>query len=105
MQAVAGGDLLPADASLSALVAAADPALPTEAPLAACAAAVDGITMLLSLPLSGIAATASAGLLEAAGLLLEAPLFLAVALLCGLEVDWDGPVFADCVAALLEAPF
>lgn len=105
MQAVAGSALLPADASLSALVATADPALRTDTPLAACAAAVDGITMLLSLPLSGIAATASAGLLEAAGLLLEALLLLAVGLLGGLELARDGPVFVDCVAALLETPF
>ena len=66
--------LSPPTVCLSACTGAAEFALATDVPLAACAAAEDGITMLLSLRLSGTSAVASAGLLEAADVLLEAPL-------------------------------
>lgn len=100
--------LSPSTACLSAQPAAAEVAWETEVPLAACAAAVDGITMLLSLCLSGTAATASAGLLEAGGRLLEAPLLLPGALVCGAEAVWgnaDPADFVDVFAAFLGALF
>ena len=100
--------LSPSAACLSARVAAAASALATEVPLAACAAAVDGVTMLLSLRLSGTDATASAGLLEAGGRLLEAPLLLPTPLVCGAGAVWGDADFADFVgvsAAFLGIPF
>ena len=100
--------LSPPTACLSARAAAAEPAWATEVPLAACAAAVNGITMLLSPRLSGTAATASAGLLEAGGRLLEAPLLFPVALACGAGAVWGNADFTDFVgvfAAFLGAPF
>lgn len=75
--------LSPPAVCLSARAAAADPAWATEAPLAACAAAVDGITMLLSPRLSGAAVTASVDLLAADEPLLEAPWLLPVACVDG----------------------
>ena len=100
--------LSPPTACLSTRAPAAESAWATEVPLAACAAAVDGITTLLSPRLSGTAATASAGLLDAAGRLLEAPLLLPVALVCGVRAVWGNADFADFVgvfAAFLCAPF
>lgn len=75
--------LSPPTACLSTRAAAADPAWATETPLAACAAAVDGITMLLSPRLSGAAVTASVGLLAPDGPLLELPWLLLVACVRG----------------------
>ena len=100
--------LSPPTACLSARAAAAESAWATEVPLAACAAAVDGITTLVSPRLSGTAATASAGLLEAGDRLLEAPLLLPVALVCGVRAVWGNADFADFVdvfATFWDAPF
>ena len=94
----------PPTACLSAHAAAAESAWAAELPLAACAAAVDGITMLLSPRLSGTAAAASAGLVEARGRLLETLSLLPVALACGAGAVWGNADFAD-FAGVSAAPF
>ena len=92
---------LPPIACLSALTADSDVA--TEDPVAAWAAAEEGITMLLSLRLSGTFASASRGLFAVFKLLLELAL-LALPLMLG-ALDGDPTSVCDDAVALLTGAF
>ena len=58
--------------------------------------------MLLSLRLSGTSAAASAGLLESAGMLLEAPLPLWMEVFTDTALDCDDVDFAGCALLLKD---
>lgn len=92
---------LPPTACLSALTADSDVA--TEVPVTAWAAAEEGITMLLSLRLSGTSASASRGLLAVFNLLLGLAL-LALPLVLG-ALDGEPASICDDALALLTAAF
>ncbi len=92
---------LPPMACLSALTADSDVA--TEVPVAAWAAAEAGMTMLLSLRLSGTSASASRGLLAVLKLLLELAL-LALPLVLG-ALDEEPTSVCDDAGALLTVAF
>ncbi len=92
---------LPPTACLSALTADSDVA--TEVPVAAWPAAEEGITMLLSLRLSGTSASASRGLLAVFKLLLELAL-LALPLVLG-ALDGEPTSVCDGALPLLTSGF